>query len=57
MFPSLKIKKGAWGSLFKSTTICPEVVERPFDRLTALSKVEGHQNTAPMTGTPQSMVL
>jgi hypothetical protein len=48
--------KGLRGTLFRITTICPEVVERPFDRpfdrlkvpsmvegLTVLSKVEGHQ--------------
>jgi hypothetical protein len=28
--------RGAWGSLFRFATICPEVVERPFDRLTVL---------------------
>ena len=27
---------GAWGSVFSFTTITPEVVERPFDRLTVL---------------------
>ncbi len=32
------------GALFKPATICSEVVERPFDRLTALSRVEGHQS-------------
>jgi hypothetical protein len=34
-----------WGSLFKPATICPVLVgrpfDRPFDRLTVLSKVEG----------------
>jgi hypothetical protein len=34
------------GSLFSFTTIYLEVVERPFDRLTVLSNVEGHHNFA-----------
>jgi hypothetical protein len=47
---------GAWGSLFSFTTICPEVVERPFDRLTVLSNVEGHQVYACFEAAPQNHI-
>ena len=46
---------GAWGSLFSFTTIYPEVVERPFDRLTVLSNVEGHHNLAYYVAAPPTM--
>jgi len=47
--------RGAWGSFFSFTTICPEVVERPFDRLMALSNVEGHHNSAYYEAAPRAM--
>ena len=46
---------GVWGSLFSFVTICPEVVERPFDRLTVLSNVEGLDNSAYYEAAPQTM--
>jgi hypothetical protein len=46
---------GIWGSLFRFTTVYPEVVERPFDRLTVLSKVEGHHNFAYYEAAPRTM--
>ncbi|MBN1849148.1 MAG: hypothetical protein JW932_11255 [Deltaproteobacteria bacterium] len=47
---------GVRGSLFKSATICQEVMGRPFDKLMALSQVEGHRNIAYITAAPKSMV-
>jgi hypothetical protein len=47
---------GARGSLFSFTTICSEVVERPFDRLTVLSNVEGHQVYACFEAAPQNHI-
>jgi hypothetical protein len=46
---------GASGSLFSFTTIYPEVVERPFDRLTILSLIEGHHNFAYYEAAPRTM--
>jgi hypothetical protein len=46
---------GTWGSLFSFTTIYPEVVERPFDRLTVLSNVEGHHDFAYYEAAPRTM--
>jgi hypothetical protein len=49
---------GVWGSLFKPATICPVVLgrpfDRPFDRLTVLSKVEGHQSATSLWRQPHS---
>ena len=50
------VSKETRGSLFNFVTICPEVVERPFDRLTALSKVEGHQIYAGNGAAPQNQI-
>ncbi|MBN1850380.1 MAG: hypothetical protein JW932_17550, partial [Deltaproteobacteria bacterium] len=37
-------------------TICQDVMERPFDKLMALSQVEGHRNIARASrAAPQSM--
>jgi hypothetical protein len=55
-----QIQMGTQGSLFRFTTIYPEVVERPFDpfdklrtgRLTVLSNVEGHQVYAGYRASP-----
>ena len=45
------------GVSFQAQTICTEVVERPFDRLTILSNVEGHLVFAYMTEAPQNKFL
>ena len=50
--------RGGTGVSFQFATIHPEVVERPFDRLTVLSNVEGHHifayfETAPRAMSPQ----
>ena len=42
------------GVSFQAQTICPEVVERPFDRLTVLSHIEGHLIFAYMAAAPQN---
>jgi hypothetical protein len=47
---------GARGSLFSFTTICSEVVERPFDRLTILSPIEGHHNFAYYETAPRNHI-
>ena len=51
------MKCQAWGSLFKAATICPEVVERPFDATQGPEPVEGHQNQMPLTAAPQIKVF
>jgi len=45
------------GVSFRAQTIRPEVVERPFDRLTVLSNVEGHLIFAYMAGSPTELVF
>jgi hypothetical protein len=49
-------REGARGSLFSCVTICPETMERPFDRLTVLSNVEGHQVFACFKAAPRSHI-
>ncbi len=46
--------RGVRGTLFSFVTICPEVVERPFERLKVLSNVEGHQIYADYGAAPRS---
>jgi hypothetical protein len=41
------------GVSFQANTICLVQVERPFDRLRALSNIEGHQNQIAFWRQPQ----
>ncbi len=54
-YPVIRFYVGVWGSLFSFTTIYPEVVEWPFDRLTVLSNVKGHHNFAYYEAAPRTM--
>ena len=45
------------GVSFQAQTICPEVVERPFDRLTVLSNVEGHLHFCIYGSSPTEQVF
>ena len=44
-FPLIFLSVGLRRSIFKTVSICQEIVEQPFDSLTVLSEFERHQNS------------
>jgi len=55
--PKTVLRLRVLGVSFQAQTICPEVVERPFDRLTVLSHIEGHLIFTYMSAAPQNELI